>query len=127
MLKEVTIILAILVLVITLGMYEQKYINNNTNELISHLNEMKNQVIEEKQVSTMKQINDIYNKWNEIEGKLSILIDHEHIDNVGQNIVILKTGLEANEKEDIVKEIDKTIFLLNDIQDINRLKLKNIF
>jgi len=40
---------------------------------------------------------------------------------------VIKTGLEANEKEGIIKEIDKAIFLLKDIQDVNRLKWKNVF
>lgn len=125
MIKELIIILVILALVISLGIYEQNYINSNTNGLISSLNEVKNQVKEQKEAT--QKIKDVNKRWNEIEGSLSVFIDHEHIDNVGESISILQTALEENEKEDIIKEIDKTIFLLNDIQDINKLKLKNIF
>ena len=127
MIKEIVIILIILILVTTLGVYEQKYINDNANELIFNLNEIKSQIIEQKQDNAIKNINNVNNKWENIEGKLSILIDHEHLDNIGESITILKTGLEKNEKENILKEIEKTIFLLKDIQDINRIKLKNIF
>ena len=125
--KEVLIILGIIALVTTLGIYEQKYIDTNTSELITTLNEVRSQVTEKKHSNAVKKINDVNDKWNEIEGKLSILIDHEHIDNVGESITILKTGLEANENGDIIKEIDKAIFLLKDIQDVNRLKWKNVF
>ena len=125
--REVIIILIIVVSVIALGVCEQKYIDNNTNELISNLNEIKKQVKEQKHEAAIKKTNELSEKWDKIEGKLSILVDHEHIDNVGESIGALKTGLEADEKEGITKEIDKTIFLLNDIQDINRLKWKNVF
>ena len=125
--KEIVIILIIIIVVFFANDISCKYIYNSTNELINELEEFKIKIIQEKEAQTISKINDIDKKWKETKEVLSVFVHHNHIDDVDVNLVAIKAGIEMSEIDNIMVEIDKTIFALTDIQEINKLKMKNIF
>ena len=125
--KETCIIIVIICIVVTASVLSQQYIKKQIDCLLKELEDLKIEIIAKKDVEAISKINKIYDKWQGIKDKLSVLVDHVHLDKVQSNIISIKAGLENNEKSNLLIDIEKTKSFLIDIEEINKVKLKNVF
>ena len=129
--KEFIIIIIILIIIIGGAIYIQKYLDRTSGELISDLNDLKKMMLETKQTddreNIKQKVNDIYNKWEEIEKGWSIIVLHSELDLIETSFIKMKSGIEEGEINRGLEELETSIFLIDHISQKEKFCLKNIF
>lgn len=129
--KEFIIIIIILIIIIGGAIYIQKYLDRTSGELISDLNDLKKMMLETKQTddreNIKKKVNEIYNKWNEVEKGWSIIVLHSELDLIETSFIKMKSGIEEGEINRGLEELETSIFLIDHISQKEKFCLKNIF
>lgn len=129
MYKELVISIIIIILIFSLDYITQKYTDFAINEAISNLNEIK-ESLKEENVDNKKAIEDAekkYNRWIEHHKRLAFYIEHNELEKVETNFVSGKSFIESAKYEDAISELEKTIFILQHINDKYSVNLENIF
>lgn len=129
MYKELVISIIIIILIFSLDYITQKYTDFAINEAISNLNEIK-ESLKEENVDNKKAIEDAekkYNRWLEHHKRLAFYIEHNELEKVETNFVSGKSFIESAKYEDAISELEKTIFILQHINDKYSENLENIF
>ncbi len=129
MIKEIVVCLVIIVSIFTLDSKTQSYTQKSVEESTTKLEKLReNLIAEEKdQEELLKSAEDIYNSWMEFHDILAYYIEHDELEKVETDIVALKGSIEVEEYEIAVSELDKSIFMLEHIQDKYKFNLDNIF
>ena len=129
MYKELVISIIIIILIFSLDYITQKYTDFAINEAISNLHEIK-ESLKEENVDNKKAIEDTeekYNRWLEHHKRLAFYIEHNELEKVETNFVSGKSFIESAKYEDAISELEKTIFILQHINDKYSVNLENIF
>ena len=58
---------------------------------------------------------------------MALFVEHNELEKVSNDIVIIESNFETNETEKILENIAELKFMLEHIEEKNQLKLKNIF
>ncbi|MGN1310859.1 MAG: DUF4363 family protein [Clostridia bacterium] len=129
--KEFIIIIIILIIIIGGAIYIQKYLDRTSGELISNLNDLKKMMLETKQIddreNIKRRVNEIYNKWDEVEKGWSIIVLHSELDLIETSFIKMKSGIEEGEINRGLEELETSIFLIDHISQKEKFCLKNIF
>ena len=125
--KETIIIIIILSIIILAGIGTQKYLNSTSEELIKDLDKIKEMVKTEDYSSINNECNELYNKWKKTEKKWSIIVLHNELDLIEQELIETKGYIENKNIEDGMVAIEKSIFLVRHIPEKEILRLKNVF
>lgn len=126
--KEFTIIIIILIIIISGALYTNKYIKDSSQQLVNKLEKLKESVRENKDIETLKKdVEKIYGDWEKTEEKWAIIVLHSELDLIETSFVRMKAQIEEEELERSIEEIDATIFLVDHISEKERFCLKNIF
>lgn len=129
MYKELVISIIIIILIFSLDYITQKYTDFAINEAISNLHEIK-ESLKEENVDNKKAIEDAekkYNRWLEHHKRLAFYIEHNELEKVETYFVSGKSFIESAKYEDAISELEKTIFILQHINDKYSVNLENIF
>lgn len=129
MYKELVISAIIIISIFTLDYITQNYTDKVINEAILDLNKIKEDLKEDK-VESKKIINDFsdkYAKWLKYHKRLAFYIEHNELEKVETNYVTGKSYIENESYEDALSEIEKTIFVMQHINDKYSVNLENIF
>ena len=135
MYKELVISIIIVVSIFVLDYITQKYTDNVINEAIQDLNTIKIALKERKEEEEeldedekiLKQASDNYEKWLKYHKRLAFYIEHNELEKVETNYVAGKSFIENAKYEDAMSEVEKTIFVLQHINDKYSVNLENIF
>ena len=128
--KEIMIILISLLLVIMGSNISQAYLAQTGDELIKDIEELKVEIEKAQNTNenSSKELADtIYEKWQKIEKGWSIIIIHDELDKIELSLIAMKTCIEEQEYSKSIEEVEKASFLLEHIQDKEKLDFKNIF
>ena len=155
MYKELVISIIIVVSIFVLDYITQKYTDNVINEAIQNLNTIKLALKERKEEEEglneeeneteeinegeeelegldedekiLKLASDNYEKWLKYHKRLAFYIEHNELEKVETNYVTGKSFIENAKYEDAMSEVEKTIFVLQHINDKYSVNLENIF
>ena len=128
--KETTIIVISLLLVIMGSNISQAYLAQTGDELIKDIEELKVEIEKAQNTNenSSKELADtIYEKWQKIEKGWSIIIIHDELDKIELSLIAMKTCIEEQEYSKSIEEVEKASFLLEHIQDKEKIDFKNIF
>ena len=127
--KETTIIIAILIIIISGAIYTQKFLNTTADKLVGKLEELKNGIEENSMVEEkIKNISDeIYGEWEDINEKWSVIVLHDEIDLIETSLIRMKSKIKTGNFEESMEDLDTSIFLVKHIKEKERTSLKNIF
>ena len=75
----------------------------------------------------LKLESDNYEKWLKYHKRLAFYIEHNELEKVETNYVTGKSFIENAKYEDAMSEVEKTIFVLQHINDKYSVNLENIF
>ena len=129
MYKELVISLIIIISIFIFDYLTQKYTDYAINDAIQDLKILK-QSLKEKDLDNEKVIKDTtqkYEKWLDYHERLAFYIEHNELEKVETNYVSGKSFIENAEYEDAMSEIEKTIFVLEHINEKYSINLANIF
>lgn len=128
--KEITIIIISILIVVIGSNISLGYLQKTGNELIEDLEQLKVEIKKaqnSEENDSMNLANNIYNKWQKIEEKWSIIIPHNELDLIQVSLIVLKTNIEENDYEKSIEELEKCSFLLENMQEKEKIRLNNIF
>lgn len=117
--KEIIIIIISFLLVFMGSNVSQAFLNKTGNELIADLENLKTEIenAENSEENDSEVVaNDIYEKWEELEKKWSIIITHDELDLIQLSLIDMKTAIEQTDYEHAMEELEKASFLLEHIQ-----------
>lgn len=129
MYKELIISLIIVVAIFVLDFLSQKYTDYAINETIDNLEDIVNK-IQYAEVNKEEIVNDSedkYEKWMKHHEKLAFFIEHDELEKIETNYISGKSFLKMAKYEDAFSEFEKTIFVLQHINDKYSINLENIF
>lgn len=129
--KEIIGIIIIVITVTVTSTVLQSYLEKTTDEILSKLNSLKEDLIhaqiEGDNIKIKEDSKEIAQKWEEISRIWSMIVMHQELDNIKLSILEVNGAIEVGNIDDALEEIDKTIFLSGHIKEKEAFKLKNIF
>lgn len=126
----------ICIIVITLVVIGNIVTQNNTKKCVAELNGQLEEIKEkitiqpesEKERKMLKEKSEeIKDNWDNMQETLSFYIEHDELEKVETQLVLLLGEMETKLYEDAIPEIEKCQFILEHIADKTALNIKNIF
>lgn len=126
----------ICIIVITLVIIGNIITQNNTKKCVvklnSQLEELKEEIIikqskEENKKNLETKSEKIKDNWDNMQETLSFYIEHDELEKVETQLVLLTGEMKTKLYEDAIPEIEKCQFILEHIADKTALNIKNIF
>lgn len=127
--KELIICIIIVILIIVMNVITQNYTRNCVENITDNLYKLEEAVLADK-VNTddvYQRMDNIDKDWHKFQDNLAFYIEHDELEKVETKISDIK-GLEKVEKyDDMLPQIEESIFLLEHIRDKHILTARNIF
>lgn len=129
MYKELIISLLIVISIFILDYTTQKYTDFAINDAIYDLKTLQESLKKENpdNEKVIKDATEKYKKWLDYHERLAFYIEHNELEKVETNYVTGKSFIENAKYEDAMSEIEKTIFVLEHINEKYSINLANIF
>ncbi len=127
--KEIIIIVISIIIVIIGANISLSYLSKTGNDLIANLDELKVEIQKAQNGQENKSqelADDIYTKWQSLEKKWSTIIVHNELDLIQLSLIGMKTYIDENKYSESMEELEKSSFLLEHIQDKEKLELRNV-
>lgn len=128
--KEIIIIIICIIMVIVGANFSLNYLSNTGKALIDDLNELKIEIQKAKNSEenrAEKLADSIYAKWQDIERGWSIIVVHNELDLIQLSLTGMKSYISEGKYSESIEELEKSTFLLEHVQDKEKLDLKNVF
>ena len=105
--KQIIILLVSLFLLIFCGMWEINYLENTSRYLHSDIDSVKNLVENDNFELAKKGYENIENTWNNMSKVWNIFVNHERLDYLEEEMVLLKSNIEISQKDEALNSIEK--------------------
>jgi len=130
--KEIIICIIVIALVIIGNIIMQNNTKRCVAELNGQLEEIKVKIMtqpksEEERKVLKEKGEEIKENWDNMQETLSFYIEHDELEKVETQLVLLLGEMETKLYEDAIPEIGKCQFILEHIADKTALNVKNIF
>ncbi len=129
--RDWLIITAIIIIIVGGDIMMQTHLNKTADELINNLQDLKQKTILAKETENRenikKQINEIDEKWEEINKTWAEIVVHQELDNIQQSLTKAKSNIEEGGLEDALQEIETALFFVEHVKQREKISLKNIF
>ncbi len=129
--RDWLIITAIIIIILGGDIMMQTHLNKTADELINNLQDLKQKTILAKETENRenikKQINEIDEKWEEINKTWAEIVVHQELDNIQQSLTKAKSNIEEGGLEDALQEIETALFFVEHVKQREKISLKNIF
>ncbi len=127
MYKEIIIALTVIILVIGLDIISNNYLKESVTELSNELNKLRIHILEENKVEAQKQMKIVKQKWSERYKVLAYYIEHDELEKVETELVRLSADIDMEEYKHCINELNTSIFILEHIQQKEKLDIISIF
>lgn len=128
--RREAVITIVIILVILIGEWQtQSYSRETLGGVQDSLRELKEEILSsEIEVSELiDKTNQIYDKWEEDNELLSYYLEHDELEKVNTQIVLVRGFLESDIPGDAIPEIEEGIYIIEHIKEKEKLSIKNIF
>lgn len=127
--KEVIISIVIVVIIVIGDVVTQNYTNKSIEAISSDLNSLRQElnVDDVNREEAKKHFDEIERKWDKMQEKMAYYIEHDELEKVKTNLTELKSHTETEEYEEAICDLDKSVFVLEHIEEKSEFNLKNIF
>ena len=127
--KELIISIVIIVIIVIGNVVTQSYTKKSVEAISSDLNSLRQElnVDDVNQEIAKKHLDEIEKKWDNMQEKMAYYIEHDELEKVKTNLTELKSHTETEEYEEPINDLDKSVFVLEHIEEKSEFNLKNIF
>ena len=126
--REAIITLIIILLIIAGEWITQNYTNKKMSNLQDELYLLKEEILENKEKEYLiEKTEKIYNNWEEENEVLSYYLEHNELEKVNTQIILIKGYLESDAPQDSIPDLEEGIYILEHIKEKEAFNLKNIF
>ena len=126
-LKEYVIIIIILIFVIYINYLTDKDLNEQIAWMRDGIISIENKMTEDKKSEAKEEFNSLHSKWNDITEHLELFVDHSELEKISSDIVKIDANLNVGEDEELMENIYDLKFMLDHIEEKNKLELRNFF
>ena len=123
--KEIVISIVIIIFIVIGDILLQKYTENSFDLIEDKLSTIKDN-LEDKEKS-LSQIDVVNEEWNKRFNILTCFLEHDELEKIKTQLVVIKSGVQVNDAEYAYEEIDKALYILNHLKDKQSLKWDNLF
>ena len=121
------IICTFVVLIIVIGdSITHTYAKESIENLTSQLGELRGFIQEDDNKKAIQKMQEIDDYWNLRYTNLAYFIEHSELEKGQTGLSEVKSNLEVNENSQAIVQLDKSITVLNNINDKLSLKWENI-
>lgn len=124
--KQVWILIISIMILVTAGICEIKFLNNSSKYLKADLDYIENAVLNNNYQLAKSQLDNTFSSWNELKDVWHIFITSEEIDAINSNIIELKHYLEYEEEEDSLIAIEQIKSSITHCITRQNLRIDNI-
>ena len=125
--KEIIIVLLIIVIIFATDIITQNFTKNSISVMNEKLDNIKTYVINNDINNLNLEIQDLNEKWTDINNKMSFYIEHDELEKVNSSLVKFKSYIELEEYSEAVPELEECKYILDHIKEKQRLKIINLF
>lgn len=123
--KELIICLVIICSIVIGDIWLQNYTSKTLDTISTNLEELK-ETLNDNKFSKEKVIQ-VNNEWDKKFNILTCFLEHDELEKVKTQLVVITAGIDVEDIEYVYEEIDKAVYILEHIKDKNSLKLDNVF
>ena len=127
MYKEVVICIVVIVVIVSLDIFTQKYTRNTTSDITQIFADLKGDILKEDKDKIDEKVKILDEKWRQKHDRLAYYIEHDELEKVDTAIVSLKSYVETDDYSSAIAELDESKFILEHIQKKYAFNLENIF
>ena len=129
MFKEMAVCIAILISIFTLDFKTQNYTEKIVQQTTSKLQNLREEILkgDKQDEEILNNMEEIYDQWMEFHNKLAFYIEHDELEKVETDMVSLRGNIEVKEYDMAISELDKSVFVLQHIEDKYKFNLENVF
>ena len=126
-LREYCIIVVILVIVLTIDYVTDKNLGDSVTWMREGILSIENKCKENNETEAQEEFSELEKKWKEEEKRLALFVEHNELEKISGDIVLIQSNFETNDTDELFQNIANLKFMLVHIEEKNRLKLKNVF
>lgn len=122
-------VITITILLFTIVILEQIYVDNTLNLLLQKIDNMNTEISITENIKTENIINlstDLDEFWTKKERILCLFINHNDLSKVGEQIKKVKTFIEQNSKDDCECELDVLKFYAESYRHVMEINIQNL-
>lgn len=127
MYKEVVICIVVIILIVSLDIFTQKYTRSTTSDITQIFADLKSDMLKEDRDKINEKVKILDEKWGQKHDRLAYYIEHDELEKVDTAIVSLKSYVETDDYSSAIAELDEGKFILEHIQKKYAFNLENIF
>ncbi|MDF2533501.1 MAG: hypothetical protein K0Q65_3082 [Clostridia bacterium] len=124
--KPLLLAIFFLIVIITGSLATMYYISNQAEALLEQLHELEKQVDSENWEQASELYKDFKAKWDKVDHKWSMLIDHYEIDYINMDLGELEAFIKTKDKSNALAKLSSLQLLVEHIPDKEYPTLKNI-
>lgn len=126
-LKEYAIVGVILIFVFFMEHITKQDLSDSVKWMKDEIESIENKLEENREAEAQNEFLDLKGKWEGEQEKLAFFVEHEELEKVSNDMVIIESNFKQNEADEIDENITDLKFMLDHIEEKNQLNLKNIF
>ncbi len=124
--KQVIIMVICILLIVSGGVGEIKYLEKSSVFLSSDVDYIQNAIENNNYQMAEQQIDNTYNSWNDTKSVWEIFINNDEVENIDEAMVELKKNVQFEKKDEALIAIEKIRQNLKNTVEKHKLKIDNI-
>lgn len=108
----------------------QKYVENVFEPINNTLDEIANNLNEENEINNKDELknkmSEVDKVWDSQLKKMACFLEHDELEKVKTQFVVVDSAIEVNDKENAYEEINKAKYIIEHIKQKIRLSINNI-
>lgn len=126
--KEAIITISIVLLILLAEWLTQKYTHKSFAEVEENLIQLKEEILQtnannSQLIEKTEQISEL---WESKQENLSYYLEHNELEKVNTQIVLIKGYLESDSPQDAIPDLEEGLYIIEHIKEKEAFKLKNI-
>lgn len=115
--KQIIILVISLVIIIFCGIWELNYLDKTSMYLKSDVNSVRNFIQNNNFDMALNAYNNMENTWNSMTYLWNIFINHERVDYLEETMVLLKTNIEIQERDEAIEQANRLEHIISQVVD----------
>lgn len=127
--KEAIITIIIIILIFAGEWITQNYTKKTLGKTQDQLRELKEDILNTQNNNSylIEKTDQIYEDWGKENEILSYYLEHNELEKVNTQIILIKGYLESDTPQDSIPDLEEGIYILDHIKQKEAFNLKNIF
>ena len=133
--RTLVVCIIIIIFIVMSDLLLRKYADNKFDYMIGKLTDITNSIklvgdkpemVSNNTDGNKKIIEDLESMWEKDYTIMSCYLEHNELEKVKTQMVIIRAGMETNDVSYIYEEVNRAVYIIEHIKDKSRLKIDNI-